>query len=85
MEQIMGLLLGTLNLFYPLLLGSVITFIYALIRRSSIPMLISAILLFPIAWFIGAHPPFPWAIFLPLIQVLLAIVFYLLNKRKVET
>lgn len=82
MEVIMGFLLGTLSLFYPLLIASVIIFVYALIKRSWKSMLISAILLYPIAWFIGAHPPFPWATYIPFIQVALAILFYFIRKNK---
>ncbi|WP_342543252.1 hypothetical protein MHH33_06375 [Paenisporosarcina sp. FSL H8-0542] len=82
MEGIMGVLLGTLGLFYPLLLASVITFVYALIKRSWIWMLISAILLYPDAWFFSGYPPFPWAKFVPLIQVILAIIFYLLKRKR---
>ncbi|EPD54119.1 hypothetical protein HMPREF1210_00104 [Paenisporosarcina sp. HGH0030] len=82
MEGIIGVLLGTLGLFYPLLLASVITFVYALIKRSWIWMLISAILLYPDAWFFSGYPPFPWAKFVPLIQVILAIIFYLLKRKR---
>ena len=84
LEGIMGVLLGTLGLFYPLLIASVITFVYALIKRSWIWMLLSAILLYPDAWFFSGHPPFPWAKFIPLIQVILAIIFYLLKRNKSE-
>ncbi|PUB11126.1 hypothetical protein [Paenisporosarcina sp. OV554] len=82
MDGIMGVLLGTLGLFYPLLIASVITFVFALIKRSCIWMLLSAILLYPDAWFFSGYPPFPWAKFVPLIQVILAIVFYLLKRNK---
>lgn len=85
MEVIMGVLLGTLGLFFPLLIASIITFVYAIIKRSWIWMLLSALLLYPDVWFISAHPPFPWAIFVPLIQVLLAIIFYLKNRSKTKT
>jgi hypothetical protein len=80
MEELMGFLLGSLNLFYPLLIASFIFFIYSLIKRSWISMMISAILLFPDAWFFSGYPDFPWVILLPFIQVLLAVIFYL-GKR----
>jgi hypothetical protein len=81
MEQLLGLLLGTLNLFYPLLIASVIIFIYALIKRSWVGMMISAILLFPDAWFFSGYPAFPWAIILPFIQVILAVIFYVRKRN----
>lgn len=82
----MGLLLGTLKLFYPLLIAAVSLFIYALIKRSWKLMLISAILLYPDAWYFSGTPRFPWAIFVPLIQVVLAALFYLKkeNSSKVD-
>ncbi|WP_456271002.1 hypothetical protein [Bacillus sp. AK031] len=81
MENLMGLLLGSLNLFYPLLIASAIIFIYALLKRSWIGMLLSALLLFPDAWYFSGYPAFPWAMLLPLIQVLLAVTFYKRNKN----
>lgn len=85
MEGIIGVLLGTLGLFYPLLIASIITFVYGLIKRSWVWMLLSAILLYPDAWFFSGYPPFPWAKFAPLIQVILAIIFYLLKRNKSKT
>jgi len=85
MEGLIGGLLGTLGLFYPLLIASVITFIYGLIKRSWIGMLLSGILLYPDAWFFSGYPPFSWAKFIPLIQVILAIIFYLLKRNKSKT
>lgn len=85
MEEFIGLLLGSLDLFYPLLLASILTFIYGLIKRSWVGMLLSAILLYPDAWFFSGYPPFPWAKFVPFIQVLLAIIFYLRKRRKPES
>ncbi|KOP82909.1 hypothetical protein ACFFHH_06385 [Cytobacillus solani] len=86
MEEFMGLLLGALKLFYPLLIASVIFFIYALIKRSWKLMLMSAILLYPDAWYFSESPRFPWAIFVPLIQFVLAILFYLKreNSREID-
>jgi hypothetical protein len=78
----MGVLLGSLRLFYPLLIASVITFVYALIKRSWIWMLLSAILLYPDAWFFSGYPPFPWAKFIPLIQVVFALIFYLMKRNQ---
>ena len=75
-------LLGQLGLFYPLLIASVLTFVYALIKHSWIWMLLSAILLYPDAWFFSGYPPFPWAKFVPLIQVIFAIIFYLMKRNK---
>ena len=85
LEEFMGLLLGSLSLFYPLLIASVITFIYALIKRSCGWMLLSAILLYPDAWFFSGYPLFPWAKFIPFIQVILAIIFYLMKRNKAKT
>jgi hypothetical protein len=85
LEEVIGLLLGSLDLFYPLLIASVIIFVYALIMRSWIMMLISATLLYPDAWFFSKYPPFPWVIFVPLILVILAIIFYLRKRNKVKT
>lgn len=82
LEEMMGGLLGTLVLFYPLLVASVITFIYALFKRSWIWMLVSGILLYPDAWFFSGYPPFPWAKFVPLIQIILALLFYLSKRNK---
>ncbi|MCZ2258140.1 hypothetical protein [Sporosarcina sp. G11-34] len=81
METIMGVLLESLGLFYPLFLASVVTFVYPIIKRSWIWMLLSAILIFPDAWFFSKHPPFPWAIFVPLVQVVFAILFYLWKRN----
>lgn len=78
----MGVLLGSLRLFYPLLVASVITFVYALIKRSWIWMLLSAILLYPDAWFFSGYPPFSWTKFIPLIQVILALIFYLMKRNQ---
>lgn len=78
----MGVLLGALRLFYPLLLASVITFVYALIKRSWMWMLLSAILLYPDAWYFSGYPPYNWVIFVPFIQVILAIIFYLMKRNK---
>lgn len=80
MEELIGLLLGSLGLFYPLLIASIITFICGLMKRSWIWMLLSAIFLYPDAWFFSGYPPFPWAKFVPFIQVILAIIFYLRTR-----
>ena len=82
MEVITGVLLGVLQLFYPLLLASVILFIYALIKRSWIWMLVSGVLLYPDAWYFSGYPPFPWVKFIPLIHAILAIILYLLSRKK---
>ncbi|MBY0121824.1 hypothetical protein [Bacillus sp. S/N-304-OC-R1] len=81
MEELMGFLLGSLQLFYPLLIASGIVFVYGLIKRSWISMTVSAILLYPDAWYFSGYPPFPWAKFIPIIFILIAIAFYL-RKRK---
>lgn len=78
----MGFLLGSLRLFYPLLVASVITFVYAFIKRSWIWMLLSAILLYPDAWFFSGYPPFPLAKFIPFIHVVFAFVFYLMRRNQ---
>lgn len=80
MEPLMGFLLGTLQLFFPLIVMSAITFVLGLILRSWLWMLASAVLIYPDAWYLGATPAFPWAIYLPLIQVFAAIWIYLSNK-----
>jgi hypothetical protein len=85
MEDIMGVLLGSLQLFYPLLIASIITFVYALFKRSWNWMLLSGILLYPDAWFFSGYPPFPWAKFVPLIQVVLAIILSLMKRKKLKT
>lgn len=85
MEIIMSVLLGILNLFYPLLIASFVIFIYALIKRSWIAMLISGLLLFPDAWYFSGYPPFPWVKFIPLVQVIMALVFYFKQKRKISS
>ncbi|MFE8703001.1 hypothetical protein ACFYKX_20540 [Cytobacillus sp. FJAT-54145] len=77
MEEFMGLLLGSLNLFYPLLIASIIILIYAWIKKSWIGILVSAILIYPVAWLFSGYPPFPWAKFIPLLLVILAVIFYL--------
>ena len=82
MEVITGVLLGVLQLFYPLLLASVILFVYALIKRSWVWMLVSGVLLYPDAWYFSGYPPFPWVKFIPLIHGILAIVLYLLSRKK---
>ena len=51
-------LLGQLGLFYPLLIASLITFVYARIKPSRIWMLLSAILLYPDAWFFSGYRHF---------------------------
>ena len=84
MEVILAFLLGSLGLFYPLLITSTIAFVYALIKRSWIWMLISAVLLYPDAWFFSGYPPYPWTKFIPLIQVLLAIFIYLIKRNKLK-
>ena len=82
MEWIMGVLLGSLQLFYPLLFASIITFVYALIKHSWIWMLLSGVLLYPDSWFFSGYPPFPWVKFVPLIQVILAIILFQIEKKK---
>ncbi|WP_077212956.1 hypothetical protein [Bacillus dakarensis] len=85
MEETMGFLLGTLDLFYPLLIASVFTFLYALVMRSWVWMLVSAILLYPEAWLFSGYPPYPWAKFVPFIQLILAIIFYFKKTSKLKS
>jgi hypothetical protein len=85
LEELMGLLLGTLDLFYPLLIASVITFFYALFTRSWMIMLVSGILLFPDAWYFSGYPPFPWAKIVPLIHVVIAIIFFLQKRKRQDS
>jgi hypothetical protein len=84
MEALFGFLLGTLQLFYPLLIVSVVMFVYAIFVRSWILMLISGLLIFPDVWYFSGNPPYLYVIFLPLIHVLLAILFYR-GKMKVTS
>ena len=60
METIMGVLLGSVGLFYPFLLASVVIFIYAIIKRSWIWMSLSTILLYPDAGFLVNTYHFLW-------------------------
>jgi hypothetical protein len=84
MEALLGFLLGTLQLFYPLLIVSIVMFIYAIFVRSWILMLISGLLIFPDVWYFSGYPPYPYVIFLPVIHILLAILFYR-GKMKVSS
>ena len=79
MEYIIGFLLGTLQLFYPLLIVSVLLFVYALFIRSWKLMLLSGVLLLPDAIFFSMYPPYPYVAFVPLIHVLLAFFLYKKN------
>ncbi|MCW1927487.1 hypothetical protein [Bhargavaea beijingensis] len=81
MESVMGLLLGTLQLFYPLIVMSAIAFVLGLILRSWLWVLASAVLIYPDSWYIGGTPAFPWAIYVPLIPVFVAIWLFLSKKR----
>ncbi|MFD1736353.1 hypothetical protein ACFSCX_07225 [Bacillus salitolerans] len=78
----MGLLLGSLDLFYPLLIASILTFVYALISRSWFWMLLSAILLYPDAWYFSGYPTFFWVNFIPVIQVIIAIIFFMKTRKQ---
>lgn len=82
LEEILFKLLFGLNFFYPLLFTSVILFVYAIFKQSWVWMLISGILLFPNALFLFIDPlPFKLAIFIPLIQVILTIIFRMKRIR----
>jgi hypothetical protein len=76
LESLFIYLLGSLDLFYPLLILSVITFVYAFMKHSCVWMIISAILLSPDAWYFSGSPLFWWAKFIPFIHVSIAIIFY---------
>jgi hypothetical protein len=65
---------------YALLVASGIIFIYALVKRSWKWMLFSGILVFQ-AWYISGYPAFPWAIFVPLIQVFFTVLFFATKGR----
>lgn len=82
MDDILGFLLGSLHLFYPLLIASGITFVYGICTQSWVWLLISGILLFPDAWYFSGYPPYPYAKWVPLIQLFLALIFYLGRLRK---
>ncbi|PLS18640.1 hypothetical protein CVD28_05755 [Bacillus sp. M6-12] len=76
MQEIIGFLLGDLDLFYPLLLASVFIFVYAIVKRSWAAMLLSGILLLPDAIYFSGYPSVPFAIGIPLIQVFFAVIYY---------
>ncbi|WP_421382214.1 hypothetical protein ACOJQI_22145 [Bacillus salacetis] len=81
MEQLTGFLLGTLDLFYPLLIASILTLVYAIRKRSWFWMIVSAVLLYPDAWFFSGYPSFAWVKFLPVIEVIFAIVFWVKKQQ----
>ncbi|BAB07598.1 hypothetical protein P4637_04575 [Halalkalibacterium halodurans] len=85
MEGVMSFLFGALSLFYPLLIASVLLFGYAFVKRSWVGMVVCAILLYPNAWFVSMHPPFPWVIYTPVIPIMLAAVFYLMKRTRLRT
>ncbi|WP_102029346.1 hypothetical protein [Salirhabdus sp. Marseille-P4669] len=84
MENIIGILLGTLQLFYPLLLISLLLFVYALVVRSWKLMLLSGLIILPDAIYFSWYPPYPYAIFTPVIHLVIAFIFYYRHKRQKE-
>ena len=68
-------------LFWFLLIFSVILFIYALYKKSWVIMASSGILLMPDVWYFSGYPPFPLVKYLPLLHLLLALLFYIKNKK----
>lgn len=81
----MGLLLGSFDLFYPLLIVSVILFLYTLMKRCWIAMIFSAIFLYPVIWYFSGYPPFTWVKIIPFIQVVVALVFFQMKRTKLKT
>lgn len=69
-------------LFLFLLISSFVVFGLAWYVKSWVLMIISGILLFPVTWFMSGYPPFPWAIYIPVIHLVLAIIIYQANKIK---
>jgi hypothetical protein len=80
-EEITRILFGSWHLFYPLLITSGIIFVYAFTTRSWIWMIISGIVLYPDAWYFSKYPAFSWVEFIPVVQVIFAVVFFLMKRR----
>ncbi|MBB6452741.1 membrane protein YdbS with pleckstrin-like domain [Salirhabdus euzebyi] len=74
--------MGQLDLFYPLLISSVLTFLFAFAVKSWVWMLISGLLIFPNAWYFSGYPAYGFVILLPIIHVMFAIVFYRYRIKK---
>lgn len=82
MEELLGLLLGELHLFYPLLIASLVLFLYGFMKRSFVMMVLSGLFLFPDTWYFSGYPPFPWAKFIPLLHVMIALIFIVTKKKE---
>ena len=77
MYELLGKILFSVNLFYPLLLVSAILIIYAIFKQSWIVMVISALTLLPSTlYFLYTAPPFQFSIMITLIQLFVAALFY---------
>lgn len=69
-------------LFFLLLISSIMSFLLAWYIKSWESMLLSGILLFPVTWFLSGYPSLPWALYIPVIHLVLAIIIYQTNKMK---
>lgn len=83
MESFLGILLGTLNLFYPLLICSIVIFIYGVVIRSWPAVLISGLLIFPDVWFFSGYPSYAWVILFPFIHLFITYRFY--KNKQIKT
>ena len=82
LEEVLYKVLFGINMFYPLLIISVIVSVFAITRRSSVWMLIGGILLLPSGlYLIYFGSPFHYAIIIPLIQLALAVIFYRIKSK----
>ncbi|ASS77230.1 hypothetical protein CIG75_14320 [Tumebacillus algifaecis] len=59
-----------------LLFLTAISFTLAFLKRSWVGMLIGGLIVLPLAWFMSLYPPFPWAIYVPLIYLIMAIFLF---------
>jgi hypothetical protein len=44
-------------------------------------MLVGAIILLPYAWFISWYPPYPWALYIPVIMLILAAILFVRRNK----
>lgn len=72
---LMGFFLGILIFFACIVLA------FAGLKRSWGGMLLGGLALLPFAWFISMYPPFPWAIYVPLVPFLMAVVLFFRAPR----
>ncbi|TLS35028.1 hypothetical protein [Pseudalkalibacillus caeni] len=82
MGTIFVLLIGKLNLFYPLLISSGILFLFAIAKKSWVSMLISGCLLLPISWYLSLDATTSWAKLIPMLPVMLTVHFFYKKEIK---